>query len=59
VSSGLINTTILGYWFKSGGVYGQRNIAFASIGDGLSPTESSNFYTAVQTFNTTLNRQIP
>jgi hypothetical protein len=36
-----------------------RQYSFASLGDGLSPTEASNFYTAVQTFNTTLNRQIP
>jgi hypothetical protein len=31
--------------------------AFASIGDGLSDTESSNLYTAVHSFNTTLSRQ--
>ena len=59
VSSGLINTTILGYWFKSLGTYGQRNIAFASIGDGLTDTEAANYYTAVQTLQTALNRQIP
>jgi hypothetical protein len=33
--------------------------AFAFVGDYLTDTEASNFYTAVQTFNTTLNRQIP
>jgi hypothetical protein len=33
--------------------------AFASIGDGLTDTQASNFYTAVQAFQTTLNRQIP
>jgi hypothetical protein len=32
--------------------------AFASIGDGLTDTEASNFYTAVQAFQTTLARQI-
>jgi hypothetical protein len=32
--------------------------AFASIGDGLTDTQASNFYTAVQTFNQTLNRQV-
>jgi len=32
--------------------------AFASIGDGLTDTEASNFYTAVQTFQTTLGRQV-
>jgi hypothetical protein len=32
--------------------------AFASIGDGLTDTEAANFYTAVQTFQTTLGRQV-
>ena len=32
--------------------------SFASIGNGLTDTEASNFYTAVQTFNTTLSRNI-
>jgi hypothetical protein len=59
LSSGLINTTILGYFFRSAGVFSQRNMCFSAIGDGLTDTEASNFYTAVQTFNTTLNRQIP
>lgn len=40
------------------GWYSARQQAFASIGDGLSDTEASNFYTAVQNFNTTLNRQV-
>jgi hypothetical protein len=31
--------------------------AFSSIGDGLTDTEASNLYTAVQTYNATLNRQ--
>ena len=35
-----------------------RETAFASIGDGLSDTEASNLYTAVQNYNTTLNRQV-
>jgi hypothetical protein len=33
--------------------------AFSSIGDGLTDTEAANFYTAVQAFQTILNRQIP
>lgn len=33
-------------------------IAFSSIGDGLTDTEASNFYTAIQAFQTTLGRQI-
>lgn len=32
--------------------------AFAHIGDGLTDTESSNFYTAVQAYQTTLGRQV-
>ena len=32
--------------------------AFASIGDGLTDTDASNLYTAVQKFNTTLSRQV-
>jgi len=32
--------------------------AFASIGDGLTDTEASNFYNAVQAFQTTLSRQV-
>jgi hypothetical protein len=39
--------------------YDNRQTAFASIGDGLTDTEAANFYTAVQTFQTALNRQIP
>jgi hypothetical protein len=38
--------------------YGAGEFAFASIGDGLTDTESSNFYTAVQAFQTTLSRQV-
>jgi hypothetical protein len=32
--------------------------AFSSIGDGLNDTEASNFYTAVQAFQTTLSREV-
>jgi hypothetical protein len=35
-----------------------RECAFASIGDGLTDTEASDFYTAVQAFQTTLSRQV-
>jgi hypothetical protein len=35
-----------------------RECAFASIGDGLTDTQAGNFYNAVQTFNTTLSRQV-
>jgi hypothetical protein len=39
-------------------VYSDKQCAFASIGDGLTDTEAANFYTAVQTFQTTLGRSI-
>jgi len=35
-----------------------KQCAFASIGDGLTDTESANFYTAVQAYQTTLGRQV-
>lgn len=38
--------------------YSNRQLAFATIGDGLTDTEASNLYTAVQAFQTTLGRQI-
>jgi hypothetical protein len=39
-------------------VFDNRQIAFGSIGDGLTDTEAANFYTAVQAFQTSLNRQV-
>jgi hypothetical protein len=38
--------------------YSNKELAFASIGDGLTDTEAANFYTAVQAFQTALNRNI-
>ena len=38
--------------------YSTKECAFASIGDGLTDTEAANFYTAVQTYQTTLSRQV-
>lgn len=38
--------------------YFNNEIAFSSIGNGLSDAEASNFYTAVQTYQTTLNRNV-
>lgn len=35
-----------------------QNIAFGFIGDSLTDTQASNFYTAVQSFQTTLGRQV-
>jgi hypothetical protein len=40
------------------GTYDNKELAFASIGDGLNDTEAANFYTAVQTFQTTLGRNV-
>jgi len=40
------------------GTYDSNEHAFASLGDGLTDTEAANFYTAVQTFQTTLGRQV-
>ena len=42
----------------TGYYYTNKSIAFSSIGDGLSDTEAANFYTAVQTFQTTLSRNV-
>jgi hypothetical protein len=41
-----------------GSLYSSKQCAFASIGDGLTDTQASNFYTAVQAFQTTLSRQV-
>jgi len=38
--------------------YTNRQSAFASVGDGLTDTEAANFYTAVQTFQTALGRNV-
>jgi hypothetical protein len=38
--------------------YSNRESAFASIGDGLTEAEATAFYTAVQAYQTTLNRQV-
>jgi hypothetical protein len=38
--------------------YGNKQCALASIGDGLTDTDATNFYTRVQAFQTTLSRQV-
>lgn len=38
--------------------YSAKQAAFASFGDGLTDTEAANYYTAVQTFQTTLGRNV-
>jgi hypothetical protein len=40
------------------GEYSDRETAFVAIGDGITDPQASNFYTAVQAFQTTLARQI-
>lgn len=61
-STGLSNFKIfLGAYNLNGlipAVYSNRQQAFASIGDGLTDTEASNMYTAVQAFQTTLSRNV-
>jgi hypothetical protein len=50
----------LSAWNDSGtaNYFNNREIAFSSIGDGLTDTEATNFYTAVNTFQTTLSRNV-
>jgi hypothetical protein len=38
--------------------FSPRQLAFQSIGDGLTDTEAANYYTAVQAFQTTLSRNV-
>ena len=38
--------------------YTTKQCAFASIGDGLTDTDATNFYTAVQAYQTTLSRNV-
>jgi hypothetical protein len=45
------NSTVGPYWWNG-------TLAFSSIGDGLTDTEATDFYTAVQAFQTTLSRQV-
>jgi hypothetical protein len=61
-STGLSNGRILLNAFIENNIsisrYAPHNFAFASIGDGLTDTEAANLYTTVQTFQTTLGRQV-
>jgi hypothetical protein len=40
------------------GAYSNKQYAFTTIGTGLTSTDTSNLYTLVQTFQTTLGRQV-
>ena len=53
------NNVYLGAFNSSGAtLFSKRDFRFASIGDGLTDTEASDFYTAVQAFQTTLSRNV-
>jgi hypothetical protein len=59
--NGLSTTAIYIGCFSTNGTaaeFDNKECAFSSIGDGLTGTQSSNLYTAVQTFQTTLSRQV-
>jgi hypothetical protein len=54
-----ISITICGMNRNIGAAYlSNRTYSFASIGDGLTDAEALAFYTAVQTYQTTLGRQV-
>ena len=64
----IVNTTVTSTGLNTSSIYlaASRNNAnftsyeqaFASFGDGLTDAQSSNFYTAVQAFQTTLSRNV-
>jgi len=53
-------TLFIGAYNSNAGAtyFSNKESAFASIGDGLTDTDAANFYTAVQTFQTTLGRAV-
>ena len=60
-STGLCNQSLYLAAYNYNGsplLYGNKESAFASIGDGLNDTEATALYNALQTFNTTLGRQV-
>ena len=44
--------------FYNGGYYSNRQYAFMTVGDGLTDTEASTFYSLVQAMQTSLSRQV-
>jgi hypothetical protein len=54
----ITNNVYIGCLNNPNSLYSTKECAFSSIGDGLNDTQASNLYTAVQTFNTTLSRQV-
>jgi hypothetical protein len=58
-SSTLINTSFkISRTGDANAEYSNRELALISIGDGLTDTEASNFYTAVQNMQISLSRQV-
>lgn len=59
-STGLSTKSLILGAYNAGSIqfYSTKECAFSSIGDGLTDTEAANFYTAVQTFQTTLGRNV-
>lgn len=58
LSTGLNTSSIYLGASRNNANYNGNQLAFASIGDGLTDTEAANFYTAVQAYQTTLGRQV-
>ena len=55
-ASGLnAGTLVIG---QANNLYSNRQCAFATVSEGLTSVQASNFYTAVQAFQTTLSRQV-
>lgn len=54
----IANTIQLFRFGDFAGDYSDHECALSSIGDGLTPTESTNYYSTVQSFQTTLGRQV-
>jgi hypothetical protein len=52
------NIAIASQWGSGSPNNSDRLYKFYSLGDGLTDTQASNFYTAVQAFQTTLGRQV-
>jgi hypothetical protein len=44
--------------YQGASYFSSKQYAFCSVGDGLDDTQASDFYTAVQAFQTTLGRQV-
>jgi hypothetical protein len=61
-SSGFLNFNLVLAAYNDGGVpqvFSNHQYSLLTISNGFNNTQQSNFYTAVQAFQTTLNRQIP